>query len=160
MTKAIYNRVSSQIQYNDLSFACCNEARTYFSTSSTHPYLTYRDLYKCFPFDNQIIIMDVSSYYGRNNIGWNYAYRVDTSLNPYQSGTYKCAIVDYVAVHQNENREFDKFPDATSGYTVFNDGVGDPPIYREILRSYLLAHQDETFNPNDYNASADEHFVS
>ena len=148
MAEAIYDRVP------DIQFAVCNFARTSFSGST----FTYRDLYKCFPFDNEIILMDVSSYYGIKNITYNYTYRGDTSLNPTSGNTYKCAIIDYVGLHQNSSREFDYFPDAKDGYTVFNDTSGQAPNYRDILYSYLKKNSDKTFDINDYSM-ASGHFI-
>ena len=152
MTEAIHDRVSKT--YPDLDFACANYARTYFNGTT----LTYSDLYKCFPFDNQIILMDVSSNYGLYSISDNFSYREDTSLEPTFGSSYKCAILDYVALHQNEERSFDRFPDAANGYEVFNDTSGDPPTYRDILYSYLKEHPDKLYNASDYQAD-NPHFV-
>lgn len=154
MTEAICDRVSKTIP--DIQFATTNFARTSFFGST----FTYRDLYKCFPFDNQIIIMDVSSYDGIDSITNNYSYREDTDLYPTYGNDkkYKCAVIDYVALHQNSNRDYDKFPDASSGYTVFNDTSGNPPIYREILYSYLKAYPTKSFNANNYTTD-NPHFV-
>ena len=154
MTEAIYDRVSKTIP--DVQFATTNFARTSFSGST----FTYRDLYKCFPFDNQIIIMDVSSSVGVYSITDNYSYREDTDLYPTYDDDkkYKCAVIDYVALHQNSHRSYDKFPDANSGFTVFNDTLGDPPIYRDILYSYLKANPTKSFNANNYTTD-NPHFV-
>ena len=152
MTEAIYNYVSPTVP--DVQFACSNYARTSFSGTT----FTYRDLYKCFPFDNQIILMNVSSTNGIRYIGWNYAYRGDTSLYPEAGNSYKCAIIDYVALHQNSRREFDRFPDAEHGYTVFTDSLGNTPNYRDILYSYLKANPTKIFSSSDYSSS-NEHFV-
>lgn len=151
MTEAIYDRVSQRV---NIDFACCNYARDSFSGTT----LTYGDLYRCFPFDNQIILMDVSSNYGRRQIGRNFGYRGDTSKDPTISGTYRCAIVDYVALHQDESRQYDKFSDASNGYTVFNDTDGDAPTYRDILYSYLKNNPEKAFDSSTYS-SATEHFV-
>ena len=154
MNEAIYDRVS--ITVDDLDFACCNYARDSFSGSQ----FTYRDLYRCFPFDNQIILLDVNTYYGCRQIGWNFGYREDTSLDPEfgPGNEYKCAVIDYVALHQNSNREFDKFEEAASGYEVFNDGYGEPPTYRDILYSYLKANMSKIFDSSSYSI-AGEHYV-
>ena len=154
MTEAIYDRVSKT--HPELQFACCNSAREAFSKQI----LKFTDLYSCFPFDNQIILMDVSSNYALTySIFNNFSYREDTSLNPTFGHTYKCAIVDYIALHQNPDRTFDKFPDAINGYEVFNDTDGEPPTYRDILHSYLLEHPDKIYNSSDYTPS-NPHFVA
>ena len=151
VTEAIYDRVSKTIP--QVQFAISNYAREGFSGTT----FTYRDLYKSFPFDNQIILMDVSSSRGISSIKYNYSYRDDTSLNPTTGNTYKCAIIDYVAVHQDETRSFDNFPEASGGYTVFNDTSGDPPNYRDILYAYLKANPSKSFNAEDYTSS-NSHF--
>ena len=151
MTEAIYDRVFKTVP--DIQFASSNYARTGFSGTT----FTYRDLYKCFPFDNQIILMNVSSSGGVYSLYSNYTYRQDTTLEPTSGNTYKCAIIDYVAVHQNSYREFDRFPDAAIGYSVFNDTLADPPIYRDILYSYLKANPTKSFDSSNY--SSGEHYL-
>ena len=155
MTEAIYDRVSDTVP--GLQFACCNYARTDFSGSV----FTYRDLYKCFPFDNQIILVNVNSSAGVHSISTNFSYREDTTLEPIHGDKkyYYCAIVDYVALHKNTSGGYDRFPDVSNNnYTVFNDTLGDPPIYRDILYSYLKANPTKSFNASDYSTS-NPHFV-
>lgn len=152
MTEAIFDRVSKT--HPEVQFACSNYARTSFSGNT----FTYADLYRCFPFDNQIIQMDVSTQQGLNSLSNNYSYREDTSLYPNYGSSYKCAIIDYVAVHQNSNREYDRFPDAGNGYEVFNDTDGYPPTYREILYAYLKANPNKIYNSSNYSYS-NPHFI-
>lgn len=152
MTEAIYSRVSQTV--NNLDFACCNYARDSFEGEN----FTYRDLYRCFPFDNQIILLDVYKSYSCSQIRWNFGYRGDTSVNPSYGGTYKCAVIDYVATHQNANRQYDKFEEAGESYTVFNDTLGDAPTYRDILYAYLKANASKTFSASYYESQG-EHYV-
>ena len=151
MTEAIFDRVSETV---DIDFSVCNYARSSFEGTT----FTYGDLYRCFPFDNQIILMDVSSYYGINNIKWNHGYSGDEHPTISTGNTYKCAIVDYIALHVDENRQYDKFFDANNGYEVFNDGEGNPPVYRDILYSYLKKNPDKVFDASNYTENSD-HFV-
>jgi len=151
MSEAIFKRVSSS--FSDLKFAISYYARNEFSGST----FTYRDLYRCFPFDNRIIILNVSSYYGVTSITYYYSYREDTSLTPEHGKTYRCAIVDYIALHKNTNRQFDKFPDAKS-YMVYSDDNGYSPNYREILYDYLKANKDKVFAASNYQSDS-PHFI-
>ena len=153
ITEAIYDRVSQT--HPEIQFAISNYAREGFTGTT----FTYRDLYKSFPFDNQIILMDVSSFSGTYSILHNYSYREDTTLDVSSGTNYKCAIIDYVALHQNSSRNFDYFPDAANGYTVFNDASGDPPTYREILYSYLKANSTKSFDAGNYDTS-NPHFCN
>ena len=153
MAEAIHKRVSLTV--SPLHFAVTNYAREGFNGTT----FKYRDLYKCFPFDNQIILLDVSSSYAINGLPYNFTYKEDESINPSYGNTYKCAVLDYVALHQNENRQYDKFPDASKGYTVFNDTNGAIPTYRDILYSYLKANPNKVFDAANYQSS-NTHFVN
>lgn len=146
MTEAIYDCVKNA--GISIDFAVCNYARTVFRGTE----LTYRDLYKCFPFDNEIMLMDVSSQRGLTSISYNMSYREDTSKSIHSSSTYKVAVVDYVALHQDSEREFDYFPEAASA-EVFTLSNGEAPIYREILKDYLKNNPTKQFNASDYTDS-------
>ena len=153
MTEAIYSRVSLTV--DNLDFASSNYGREGFSGTT----FKYRDLYKCFPFDNQIILLNVSSYYGLNRLKWDYTYREDVELEPNYGKTYKCAVIDYVALHTDEDRNFDRYPDAGKGYSVFNDTSGNPPTYRDIMYEYLKANPNKLFDSSNYQSDS-PHFVN
>ena len=146
MSESIYYSVKSM--GINVDFAVCNYARSSFEGTS----FTYSDLYKCFPFDNQIILMDVSSSTSVSSINRNESYREDTSLVPTVGTTYKIAVIDYLAFHQNENREFNYFPDA-SNVSVLSDASGEPLIYRNILKDYFKNNPTKSFNAGDYNTN-------
>ena len=147
MTEAIFNAVGGAGYSVD--FAVSNYARTSFYGTS----FTYGDLYKCFPFDNQIILMDINSSTAINSLRHNMTYREDTSIAVETSGHYRIAVIDYVGLHQNKNREYDYFPGA-SNVEVFNPNpLTDPPIYRNILKDYLLKNPTKFFNAYDYTNS-------
>lgn len=145
MSESIYNSVKNA--GISVDFAVCNYARDSFSDNE----FTYGDLYKCFPFDNQIILMDVSSDRSCNSISHNQSYREDTSKIPSPGFTYRIAVVDYIGLHQNENRQYDYFPDATN-VEVYKVN-GEPLLYRNILKDYLKANSAATFDANNYNSS-------
>ena len=145
MSESIYNSVKNA--GISVDFAVCNYARDSFSSNE----FTYGDLYKCFPFDNQIILMDVSSDRSCNSISHNQSYREDTSKTPSPGFTYRIAVIDYIGLHQNENRQYDYFPDATNLEVYKVDG--EPLIYRNILKDYLKANSAATFDASNYNNS-------
>ena len=145
MSESIYNSVKNA--GISVDFAVCNYARDSFSSNE----FTYGDLYKCFPFDNQIILMDVSSDRSCNSISHNQSYREDTSKIPSPGFTYRIAVIDYVGLHQNENRQYDYFPDATNLEVYKVDD--EPLIYRNILKDYLKANSAATFDASNYNNS-------
>ena len=145
MSESIYNSVKNA--GISVDFAVCNYARDSFSSNE----FTYGDLYKCFPFDNQIILMDVSSDRSCNSISHNQSYREDTSKIPSPGFTYRIAVIDYIGLHQNENRQYYYFPDATNLEVYKVDG--EPLIYRNILKDYLKANSAATFDASNYNNS-------
>ena len=153
MSEAIYKTVSSTVP--GLHFAVTNYGRDGFNGST----FKYRDLYKCFPFDNQIILLNVSTYYSISRLSYDYTYREDVELNPSTGHTYKCAIIDYVALHTNADREFDRYSEANKGYEVFKYANGVAPTYRDIMYSYLKANPNKTFDASDYQAGS-PHFVN
>lgn len=146
MSEAIFYTVKNMGFSAD--FAVCNYARISFNSEV----FTYRDLYKCFPFDNQVILMDVSSPNSCSSISANETYREDTSIELIAGNEYKVAVIDYLALHQNESRQYNYFPDATNIY-VLSDSNEEPLIYRNILKDYLKNNPVKTFNSSDYNSS-------
>ena len=142
MAEAIYNRVSKT---ENIDFAVCNYARAGFSGST----FTYGDLYRSFPFDNQIILMNISSQHSIDSCGHNFTYREDTTLNPEAGVGYRIAVIDYIGLHQDTERQYDYFADATN-VSVFNDGDGEASIYRDILYSYLKDNPSKSFAADNY----------
>ena len=146
MSEAIFERAKNA--GFSVDFAVCNYARaSFFGTN-----FTYRDLYKCFPFDNQIIMMEVSSSSSCSSIRNNQSYREDTTLSPMAGNTYTVAVIDYLGLHQNEYRHYNYFPDAAN-MSFLTDESGEPLIYRNILKDYLKVNPDKLFDANDYSSS-------
>ena len=144
MTEAIFDAVKGAGYTVD--FAVSNYARTSFYGTT----FTYGDLYKSFPFDNQIILMDINSSNANNSLRHNMTYREDTSIMVEYSEHHRIAVIDYVGLHQNKDREYDYFPGAYN-VEVFNPNASsDPPIYRDILKDYLLKNPTKIFDRYDY----------
>lgn len=153
MCEAIYN-VACDKGYN-VDYAVCNYARANFENSPT---LTYSDLYKSFPFDNQIIIMEVSGIDAIRSITYNFKYHVAgmSTLNP--NSICKIACIDYVAVHTDENRYYDNFPGATK-LGILEKG-NEAYTYRELLKDYMLENSDKMFDSSDYSSMGENFSVS
>ena len=149
MCEAIYKTVSPSV---DLGI--CNYARQGFSGST----LTFRDLYKCFPFDNQIVLVNVNSNRGIEAIqtySGVYSYKKDSTITIEQGETYKCAIIDYLAFHVSTYRSYNYFPDVSNGYTIYKDDHENALTYRDILYSYLKNNDSKTFRASDYSSTND-----
>ena len=146
MSEAIFDAVKTAGYTVD--FAVTNYARTGFYDIE----FTYGDLYRSFPFDNQIILMDISSQTSINSLSHNMTYREDTTIKG-DSSQHRIAVIDYIGLHQNNHRQYDYFPDATN-LEIFNPSGGDkPPIYRNILKDYLKNNTTKVFSSDDYSSS-------
>ena len=147
MCEAIYSKAVSVGE--NIDFAVCNYPRDIFNKTE----MKYSDLYKCFPFDNQIIIFEDTGYNLSSSISRNFHYRENISLNIYSSKTYRVAVIDYIALHQNSERKYDYFPSITN-YIVLKNDDGSISNYREILCDYFVSNPDKIFNNVDYNSTA------
>ena len=143
MSEAIYKTVKNTGITVD--FAVSNYARSSFNGIE----FTFGDLYRCFPFDNQVILMNVSSNRSCSSISHNQSYKEDTSIILTPGNNYRIAVIDYVGLHQNEDREYDNFPDASNQevFKVNNEAI----IYRNILKDYLQNNPTKLFDANDYD---------
>ena len=132
MEEAIFNKIYTAGY--DIDYAITNNARDYFKGTV----FTYRDLYRCFPFDNEIVLLEVDR-------GDYYGYR-PSELGPVPSkDNYLLAVIDYMALHQNSYREYDYYPDSqVHSRTIYKDN-GEMITYREILKEFLLANPDRQF---------------
>lgn len=145
MCEAIYNESNNEGFAVD--FAYTNYARASFYNTK----FTERDLWKIFPFDNTIKVIEVT--------GKDAAYMLRYSNNIYKGnlnpiryeGTYKVACIDYLANHVGIDRELDLFPIQTNLGSLMKDG--EKYLYRDILKDYLLANKDKQFNASDYSFS-------
>lgn len=150
MSEAIFNSAVSNGE--EIGFAVCNLPRAPFEKSE----MLYTDLYKCFPFDNQIVLMDITGSTAVGSILSCCSYRENTSLRLSPTNTYRIAIIDYIGLHQNVRREYDYFPEA-SNIKILKNGAGEPLYYRDILADYLRNNKTKTFDSSNYTIS-DMHF--
>ncbi|MCI5940579.1 metallophosphoesterase [bacterium] len=115
--------------------------------------LTYSALFESFPFDNEIYILEASGSDIINEARHNYVARNREAAFS-TNGTYKIAVIDYVALHQNLQRVYDYFPSGSVLGTL-KDG-GTPRLYREILADAIrngasLNSTEYTFSNPRYN---------
>lgn len=150
MSEAIFSSAVSNGE--EIGFAVCNLPRAPFEKSE----MLYTDLYKCFPFDNQIVLMDITGSTAVGSILSCCSYRENTSLRLSPKNTYRIAIIDYIGLHQNERREYDYFPKA-SNIKILKNGAGESLYYRDILADYLRNNKTKTFDSSNYTIS-DMHF--
>lgn len=137
MSEAIFEKVKSS--GFDVDYSYCNSAReSYYGNT-----FTYRDLYRCFPFDNEIVLMEIDA-----GVFTGYRPSKYGEVDPNKK-THKVAVVDYVALHQDSSRVYDIFPDSVvHSRTMFKDE--DKLItYRDILKDFLLANPDRDFSPSN-----------
>lgn len=106
------------------------------------------------PFDNVVYIAEVT---GTNLITLarsNYFWRVsgEKVVNDAKH-VYKIAIIDYVLLHQNSNRMYDRaasaFESGRMKPIALTKADGSKYNYREMTRDYIL--KVGTINSDDYN---------
>ena len=136
MSEAIFEKVKAL--GIDVDYAVTNNARESFYGNV----FTYRDLYRCFPFDNEIVLMEVSR---DGNID---GYRPSQygAVDP-NKDYYTIAAIDYLALHQNYYREYDNYPDSVVRSRIVLKGENNQIItYRDILREFLLENPNRDFS--------------
>lgn len=136
--------------YDDIVLALTNQARTDLPGGT----ITYGKLYESLPFDNVVYIAEVT---GTNLITLarsNYFWRVsgERVVNDAKH-VYKIAIIDYVLLHQNSNRMYDRaasaFESGRMEPIALTKADGSKYNYREMTRDYIL--KVGTINSDDYN---------
>ncbi len=141
MSEAIFEKVRGL--GIDVDYSVTNNARESFYGNV----FTYRDLYRCFPFDNEIVLMEVSKD------GNHEGYRPSKygAVDP-NKDIYNIAAIDYVALHQNSYREYDNYPDSVVRSRTMLKGQNDTMItYRDILREFLLDNPNRDFAASNIN---------
>ena len=144
MCKALYDQCVKQ-GYNDIYLTYVNNARATLYGGQW----TYADLYKAFPFDNEIYIIEVTGNELLNEVAkYNYIYKPDASnWNVYTNRTYRIAVIDYLVFHTNKNRYYDYFPTNAGNYVAKLEGN-----YRVLLRDWLAekGYITKTLYASDY----------
>ena len=118
----------------DVDLAYVNKARD----SLNKKIWTYEDLYRVFPFDDMVFIVDVTGSEILDEVGqYNYIYRSPefTEDKIDRGKTYRIACLDYLFFHTNSSRYYNYFPQSAGAYVAYLDDN-----YREILRDWLIAN--------------------
>ena len=116
--------------------------------------ITYGKLYESLPFDNVVYIAEVTGTnlitLARNNYFWRVS--GEKVVNDAKH-VYKIAIIDYVLLHQNSNRMYDRaasaFESGRMKPIALTKADGSKYNYREMTRDYIL--KVGTINSDDYN---------
>lgn len=137
----------------DIDYAITNNSRATVNSGT----LTYRDLYKALPFDNEVYILEVDGYRITNQASHDstYIYRVNKKAIS-TSNKYRIAIIDYLGFHRNDNREYNYFKGATT-IGKLEKVVGEMYNYREITADYIrkITSSGKTLNSSEYNRKLD-----
>ena len=124
----------------DISYAITNTGRSNLQSGT----ITYANLYKSLPFDNEIYILDTKGedLIKEFNFDSTHMYRIDSQAIE-SSKTYRVAVIDYLALHRDVNRNYNYFPSAkivgklTKNGEVYN--------YRDITADYIRSFNDKRF---------------
>jgi 2',3'-cyclic-nucleotide 2'-phosphodiesterase (5'-nucleotidase family) len=112
--------------------------------------LTFRDIYRSFPFDNSIVLMDVSSLdLLSETSGYNCFYNPSHLTKPVASSslTYRVAVIDYLALHQNSSHDLNYFPSQNNVRILSSDEY----LPRNIMKDEFNGLA--SFSSNDYSGT-------
>jgi len=135
----------------DISYALSNSARAKLDSGD----ITYGNLYRSLPFDNEIYILEVSGADLIRELGYNSTsmYRIDkTPIS--SSKKYTIAVIDYMALHRGASRNYDYFPSLVIKGKLTNNG--QVYNYRDITADYIRNYSG-TLQYWDYADSVDVH---
>lgn len=151
MAKAIYDTAINEGYSIDLAYV--NQLRHALYKGSW----TYANIYQAAPFDNEVYIMDVSYDDMVNEVAkYNYICKENGKTIKLEQGkTYKIAVIDYLACHTNENRQFDYFKSMNNYWDNINSITKLSKNYRNILADWLIKNysNSEELNPNNFTSS-------
>ena len=145
MCKAIYDECIEEDIDIELSYVNTGRASLYSNSCK------YEDIYRVFPLDNEVKIVDITGRDFINEVmNWNAVYYNPNSEKVYidSSKTYKIAILDFVFDHTNLSRDYDYFP--TSDHNQEIEVLDDN--YRVILKDWL---KDNGYNKGKLLKSSD-----
>ena len=148
VTTAMYE--SSKSLGYDVSYAITNSGRSDLPSGT----ITYSNLFKSLPFDNEIYILEVNGNTLKKvlNYSWIGMYRADKAAIS-TSKTYRIAVIDYLAVHRNINREYNYFTTFTYVNKLTMENV-EMYNYRDITANYLRSL--ETINTSNFSSSLNQ----
>ena len=129
-----------------IDLAMCNKARSSLYGNS----VTYGTLYSALPFDNVVYIVEVSGSDVFNEAQYNYIYRTrEGSFS--RSSRYTIAVLDYLLVHRNMNRDYDYFPNGFDIKGVLTKEGEEIYNYRDITADFL--REEKTIQVSFYSSN-------
>ena len=147
VTEAIANYAISSGY--DIDYAMTNGGRADLPSGS----ISYANLFKSLPFDNVVYIAKVNGYNLKYNLekSYNYMYRIDTSaMSSSKTTYYTVAIIDYLLLHRNTDRDYNYFTYmeilgslSKDGYEIYN--------YRDITADHIKSKG--SIKASDYSSS-------
>lgn len=159
MCKAIIDKTIAD-GYNDVLFATTNFGRATLSNNVWH----FKDIFEAFPFENEIYIIEATGQNIYNNLAKNWWCK-NPSINWNTTKIaldqkYKVAVIDYLAVHTDDARNYDFWSSANGTYLHKLEGN-----YRDILLDWLsdkgyTSDSSKTLYSTDYASSVDSFDLS
>jgi len=137
----------------DIDYAMTNIGRSDILSGT----VTYGDLFKGLPFDNYMYIVRATGRDIKSQSFHNYFYRVNDYSTLSNNSYYIIAIVDYVVLHQDINKEYNYFKDYnpdTDYIDYLKDDATSLPFYpRDLVDEIFADAENNTINPYDYTGS-------
>lgn len=136
----------------NISYAITNSGRANLESGN----ITYANLYRSLPFDNEIYIIKVSGSVLKKELEMNSIsfYRKDVNALS-TNKQYTIAVIDYLAFHRNVSRDYNYFPNleivgklTKTGSSMYN--------YRDITADFIRQNSG-TLNYRDYLDTVDRH---
>ena len=136
MAQAMYDTAYDE-GYTDIICSYVNYARADIIPDPITHEITYADLFKAFPFDNAVHIIECTGREIYNEVKkYNYARFSDAFIASGKqidlNQKYKIATLDYLAFHTDDDREYDYFDENSGNYLGTLTGN-----YRMILKNWL-----------------------
>ena len=143
----LVSKAMAQEAYNqgyEVDFAFTNQARSAIEQGN----LTYANLYKSLPFDNEMIILEVNGSDIIRQSSKNTFYRACDKVVK-SNGKYLIVVIDYLALHRNTNRNYNYFPSLNiigkltkNNVSIYN--------YRDMTADYI--RKEKNIYTNQYSS--------
>ncbi len=134
--------------FSDVDIAMVNNAREDLPGGS----LTYSGLVSAIPFDNEVYILEVDGKTLMKEADYNYIARAREEAFD-NSSTYRVAVIDYLALHQNTRRVYDYFPGASIVGKLGEEG--SKRYYYSVAADYI--RKQGNVNPSSYSSNLPRH---
>lgn len=110
--------------------------------------ITYRDLYRALPFDNEVFVIKTTGSNLRKEINYGMKICRFDSAPLDDNKTYLIAVIDYLAVHRSKYRKYDYFNGFEMVGTLQKEGY-DLYNYRDITADHIRNY-GKTINYTNY----------